>query len=733
MSFYIGLVIRQTVAMEDALTCSMCNQLLRIPKYLSCGHFYCEQCLEQVLVKSQITCPSVGCRKETEVPAGGVAELENNIFINQVLLVRNGAVTNVRCDGSNQITSTDVECESATSVCFDCKLFLCETCRYYHQRDRTHSHTISSLNPSPEPGTVPLCIEHGYELKRYCDTCNELVCAYCTRGKHKTHNYDTVATMAGRHRDKLRNITAPVEGMVHDVFETRNNIDSMKEKIRRQGNEVKQEIDRHYETLVRNLMMQKEQLKQQVDAIVVQKEQALTLQRAEVDPVHQELVQMKQQSDTLDGISDHKVLSDGQNITDNMRRLTGNCQNLNRHPVQSATVEFVPTSNPFPQFGQLFVSASPRTSEITNLPRSNSVFVGERVQATIIAKDCNGIPCSKGGCQMSADLKSVSGNITIGEVQDKNDGSYVVSVVGKEIGKAKLSVFIDRHQIKGSPCAITVIRNYQAMKLPSTILNNNGTMGELWGAASGKNGVWGVADNSNHCIYIFDARDRLIRRYGSHGKDRGQLNSPHGITFDEDNNLYVADSSNHRVQKFDVSGNYLMQFKGHGTRDSQLQYPYGVAIHNDQVYVADRDNHRIAVFQVSGRFCSFFGSEKLARPYDVAINVNSQLYVIDNDQHCVKMFTLDGHYVGKFGTQGSGKGQLNEPYCLGTDLNGFILVSDRNHRVSIFDCAGCLIHCFGACGSGNSQFKYPRGVAVSLTGSIHVCDEDNHRVQIFSS
>ena len=43
---------------------------------------------------------------------------------------------------------------------------------------------------------------------------------------------------------------------------------------------------------------------------------------------------------------------------------------------------------------------------------------------------------ARGGCKISAELKSVNGNVTIGEVQDKNDGSYTISVAGKEIGKA---------------------------------------------------------------------------------------------------------------------------------------------------------------------------------------------------------------------------------------------------------------------------------------------------------
>ena len=62
------------------LSCPVCYQVFKNPKYLPCYHFYCEECLEKMVKQCKIPCPE--CRKEVIVPAGGVKELASNFFIN---------------------------------------------------------------------------------------------------------------------------------------------------------------------------------------------------------------------------------------------------------------------------------------------------------------------------------------------------------------------------------------------------------------------------------------------------------------------------------------------------------------------------------------------------------------------------------------------------------------------------------------------------------------------------
>ena len=93
-----------------------------------------------------------------------------------------------------------------------------------------------------------------------------------------------------------------------------------------------------------------------------------------------------------------------------------------------------------------------------------------------------------------------------------------------------------------------MVRDHTSVNKPSKIVNNVGNVGKPCGIAFSKNGMWAVADNSNHCVYVFDSEDQLIREFGSNGFGNGQFNGPQGVAFYNDNHLYVADCVNHRIQ-----------------------------------------------------------------------------------------------------------------------------------------------------------------------------------------
>ena len=67
---------------QNNLTCPVCYQLFKNPKYLPCFHSYCEGCLEKMQVQSKVICPE--CREETMVPVG-VRKLPSNFFINRLV------------------------------------------------------------------------------------------------------------------------------------------------------------------------------------------------------------------------------------------------------------------------------------------------------------------------------------------------------------------------------------------------------------------------------------------------------------------------------------------------------------------------------------------------------------------------------------------------------------------------------------------------------------------------
>ena len=643
-----------------------------------------------------------------------------------------------KVEGEDEVKCDECHGEDpVVAFCPDCTMFLCHLCNEHHKRSiKSRGHGIVPLTElrakkdvtiQPKP-KVMMCREHDIELLFYCETCDQLVCMYCTVKDHNGHNHDTVKKMVGKHKEELKKFTAPVEDMIRGLSDTHDNIENMRKKIRQQGDEVNKKIDQHYDGVIQKLMEQKEQLKQQVHDTVSQKVKAVTTQLEEVECVQAEVLSMKELNDAVEKSSDQEVLSVKKQVIDRMQQITDKCRKVNIPPLQRATMEFGPTKEVLPQFG-LLCSVDSHNCEVVDIPKY-SIKV-KKIEFTIITKLNNGDHCSRGGSQVSVQLGGVNDTM---QVRDNNDGSYVASFLPQQVGEVKLSVFVNGEQIKGSPY-IVMVRDYTSINKPSKIVNNDGNMGQPWGIAFGKNGMWAVADCSNHCVYIFDGEDQLVRKFGSPGSGNGQFNCPEGVAFCNDCHLYVGDSSSDRVQKFSIDGKYLLQFGGKGYEGRKLNCPVGLAVHEHKVFVAECNNHCISIFQTDGKFLRTFGSGQLGRPFDVAVKGANQpcILIADYDHHCIYTFTLDGDYVGKFGTYGTDRSQLHNPLGVGIDLYGFILVADSgNHRVSIFDKDGNYINCIGFKGSAIGQFQRPYGIAVSANGNIYVSDYSNRRIQIFS-
>ena len=65
----------------------------------------------------------------------------------------------------------------------------------------------------------------------------------------------------------------------------------------------------------------------------------------------------------------------------------------------------------------------------------------------------------------------------------------------------------------------------------------------------------------------------------------------------------------------------------------------------------------------------------------------SQEYVYITEWHndCVSLFCTSGEFVHSFGKKGSSKGELNSPYGIAIDKDGFVFVCDTgNSRIQVF-------------------------------------------------
>jgi len=717
----IGIVKNVT----DQLTCPVCYQLYKNPRYLSCYHCYCEECMMKIQTETSIACPV--CRKVTKLHEGGIKELQNNFFImrlvDELALNKKVKEDSPHCDQCVRDTPVKV-------FCLDCVLFLCGHCHEHHKYGKLyHNHNIIQLSEvphdivlQPKPSTL-LCREHENELKYYCETCKELVCLYCTTKKHVTHEHDTINTVISKHRENLNNMFNPVNGMIEDLVKERQRIITMLEEREMQNKKTITLIDDYYENLYKKLQQQKNLLTKELNDALQQTKKMLHTCLEQIDYIQAQFESIKELNNSLSDASSQEVLLVENEMVARLNELHEQYNIWRSKPVDSTDMKFVPNRDVlFPQFGQVFAisSCSPHNSEVTDLPRY--ALVGQQVSFNMAIKNCYGYLCySEESEQIVVEVKPCTHGeeISTPKLNDNHDGTYTSAFVGYRVGKLTVSVTIKGHHIKGSPHEITIGTDYTAYSQVNKIIK----MGHPWGIAFNRQGMWAMTDCTNSCVCVFYSGGRFMRKFSGSGETK--LYNPCGIAFDNNNHLYVADCCNYTVKKFDIYGRCLLHFSS----DTQhFDNPLGIAVHDNKVYITS--NGCLMVFDTDGQFYHTIGSGVLSTtPYDIAVSCTNHLLVADCGHNCVFTFTLDGKYISKFGIQG----QLKNPHGLTIDNDGFVLVVDYNHRVSIFDQDGGYRGSFGSKGSGDGQLKHPHGIDISPDGRVFVSDYSNNRILIFSS
>ncbi len=143
--------------LKGQLTCSICLGRYTDPKQLQCNHAYCQQCLMGLVQQDQqgqltLTCPT--CRQVTRVPASGVAGLQADFRVNQLL----------------EIVEEHKKPKVATAP----------------QKEEN-----ASASSAPHENITIGCPKHGgREIELYCNTCEETICFRCIKKGENHHSHD---------------------------------------------------------------------------------------------------------------------------------------------------------------------------------------------------------------------------------------------------------------------------------------------------------------------------------------------------------------------------------------------------------------------------------------------------------------------------------------------------------------------------------------------------------------
>ena len=248
------------------------------------------------------------------------------------------------------------------------------------------------------------------------------------------------------------------------------------------------------------------------------------------------------------------------------------------------------------------------------------------------------------------------------------------------------------------------------------------------------------ADN----LYVVDMTGR-VQKFSPEGKyllmwqmpqtDKGK---PKGMCCDGDGNIVVLEPHYSRVNHHASDGRLLRQWGTHGTNDGQLAFPRAVAVDaTGTVFVSEYGlRERVQAFSSAdakwlrtiGEAGS--GNGQFNRAEGVAIDRQGRLFVADSCNHRIQIFSADGQWLAAYGTAGAGKGELSYPYDVRVDQAGLQFVCEfGNSRIQVFDSHNRTVEIIGRAGSAPGEFSNPWSIALDSQGNLYVADANNHRVQ----
>ncbi len=297
-------------------------------------------------------------------------------------------------------------------------------------------------------------------------------------------------------------------------------------------------------------------------------------------------------------------------------------------------------------------------------------------------------------------------------------GVYSVEYTPRVRGRHHLLISVNDQPIPGSPFSVFV-------KIPPTKLDK--PVRVIRGIKDSRYMVF----NSSEEMIVTDYKDDILvldkkgKQIRSISKSKQGFSNISGVTVDKEDNIYVCDSDKHCVYKFNKKGDLLKKFGTGGSGPKELSYPRGIAVADNQVFVCDEYNHRVQVLTTELELVKQIGSYGtgngyFSKPQDVAVvDYEQMVYVSDYINHRVQVLTMDGRFIRSIDMKGSGQGDVFYPH--GVCVNGFVYVAEySNKHVSVFTKDGQFVTSFG-----NGHITSPFGVAVDSDGFVYVCSKES--------
>lgn len=748
------------VNLKGKFTCYYCKGSLNNPKILPCLHSICCGCLRRLEMENlgaeRARCPS--CKAIIELPEGAnIDSLPSPLYLNrlqEMIRIRNNN-PELACGSCDRKAA-------AVSYCFDCRCLVCASCVEVHARIKVMKfHRVAELKEFsskdlPVLIQAPLsCLQDGHKqeaLDQFCKDCERQVCEKCVDSSHKGHN---VIAISQASKESKKRILHAMDGLQDKVLSCRGEIkrvDHSYKTVERRVITARQEVLKKIEDLVTLLRKHGDEMLSELESIYKDQQLSIIKQRKELE------LQLGQMQKTQEFAKEMLERDIGGEVLDMERSMKKRFYQLMAmkakplpHAQKSINVDYIPDQEVLrtlaqSELGRIFVSHTDPANSIAEGKQMTQHLTGtgERIEFTIQTKDSDENPSYSENDRVTVHIQSTKGTAIPVRIEDKKDGSYVVSYTPLKPGVYQIDARVRGEPIKGSPFTVHVTTRAEYLKASRINLENASKPDQYkpvtsfgcsaqdrfqikrpCGLAVGSSGEVVVADSWNRRLLIFYQRDKQNMQFeGRVLEGSVDLTNPVGVGFDSEGNIIVSDSDNQMIHVIDRCGVTIKTFGS-----DVLECPWGVCVtHESKITVCDWGSASIKEFSQQGKLLKEFASRSSAKPYYV-IHHNDK-YFVTFDTHCVEVFDNEGNFMYKIGEKGSSEGQLRDPRGMAIDSKDNLVVCDSgNHRLHLFTTDGRAF-AFGTQGKEAGHFDKPQDVVVTSSGRLFVTDYCNNRVQI---
>ena len=734
--------------LDDQLTCAICLDTYNNPRVLPCLHVFCEDCLGRLVLRDAAnltaTCPN--CRRETQLPQGGVADLPAAFYVNHLFEVRD---TLEKVADPNKTQCEKCGESEAKGYCRNCGEFVCQTCITIHGKWKEFvEHEVVTLGQVeadvaqlvPPKKVAMKCSKHpAEELKIYCETCDELICRDCTIKTHRDHQFDLVSDCFTKHRDSIIASLQPIKQQLDTVNQAVAEVDGRSIRIAENGATIKFDIQTAIDQLHEALEDRKQQLMAQVDQMVGQTSKTHAAQR-----YHYQLTQTQLTSclefveESLRTGSPQEVLSMKKPVVERVQQMTKEFQPNHFQPGPEETIYFYhkQLTDACKKIGEaIILPICPEKCYLTG-DGAEEARIGEETGFTLYTVDKDGKECADPNAPITAELVSHGDGAAVKcQVARKEDNTYELKYQPQSRGQHDLHVKVYGRPIKNSPFTVAV-RKATPDCQGTHVKTVTGLKGPRHLAVTTEGQIV-VAEYFTHCVSVFDREGHKLRSFGHQGSGQSKLSCPRGVALCRDNSVLVT--ADYCVKQYSLDGTFIASVGTEGSGKLEFRQPWAVAI-NDKtglIYVCDTRNYRIQILNEDLTYHSNFGSKgsdpgQFKFPYDITINSSGKVIIADHSNNRIQVFSPEGQFLYMFNKRGPGMEVLQCPVSVSIDSDDFVYVLEYYAcRISIFDNKGNFIKTFGKRGVNAVEFSRPLGLTVDMNNYVYVSDTVNKRIQLF--